>query len=478
MRKTKMNARNARTWTIVGTVAALLGAGCGGASATGGGAAAGGPVATTADGAAIRTAGGQEVNQEAHNRWTEALALFRRYEEQGWNSGRCEEAEEKFEAAVDAQGGAFAEAQYMMGLSRARCGDDRAARGHYERAVSASENYCPASVALILMDHGDNPREARPKYEALIRANGQCTEAYVNLARIQAAAGGEQVDEAIQNLRRALAVESQYLPAFNELALIYYRRGGDPRTRSALDLAEIVCRQAELINNRYAPIYNTWGLVKMRRGDLIEALRFFERAIQLDGSLFEAQMNFGQITNSFRGYEDAKRAFTRAVELQPRNYDAIVGLGAALRGLGQIQEAAAQYNRARELDANRPEAYYNLALLHHDYMSGNIPDLNRAKELFQQFLQKAGESPRYAEPRELVTRRCREAPTQGRGRGRRRRSIRQRQCRPGRIQLIDETIAAIREGEAMQREVEEMQRQQQQQQGQQPAQPAPQGGRN
>ncbi|MBC7172206.1 MAG: tetratricopeptide repeat protein [Polyangiaceae bacterium] len=431
----------------------------------------GGPVdeadaARTSGGEVLRTSTGAAVSQEAHNHWTEGLRLFGRYEEQGWNSGRCAEVEAKFDQAADAQNGAFAEAHYMMGLARQRCDDTDGARRHYQRSVEVSANYCPARVALVLMEQqaSNNPREARAKYEQIIASDGQCTEAYVNLARIQAAAGGAQVDEAIQNLRRALAVESQYLPAFNELALIYYRRGEDSRNRSSLDLAEIVCRQAELINNRYAPIYNTWGLVKMRRGDLIEALRFFERAIQLDSSLFEAQMNFGQITNSFRGYEDAKRAFARAAELQPRSYDAAVGLGAALRGLGQIDQAEAQYNRARELDGSRPEAYYNLALLYHDYKSGSIADLNRAKEYFQQFLQRAGENTRYTEPRELVTRRCRDQQAQPRG-SRRRRVIQQRQCRPGRIQLIDETIAAVREGEAMQREVEEMQRQQQQQQG-------------
>ncbi len=452
-----------RTWTFSTIALALAVGGCGGG---GGGSGGGGEVteenaARTEGGEVLRTSTGAAVSQEAHNHWTAATALFNRYESEGWNAGRCDEVEEKFEEAADAQGGSFAEAHYMMGLVRTRCSDTDGARRHYQRSLEAFANFCPARVGLAVMEQeaGHVP-QARQMYEQIIQANGQCTEAYVNLARIQAAAGGNQVDEAIQNLRRALAVESQYLPAFNELALIYYRRGAEARNRSSLDLAEIVCRQAELINNRYAPIYNTWGLVKMRRGDLIEALRFFERAIQLDSSLFEAQMNFGQITNSFRGYEDAKRAFTRAVELQPRNYDAIIGLGAALRGLGQVDQAEAQYNRARELDAARPEAYYNLALLYHDYKSGSIEDLNRAKEYFNQFLQRAGQNPRYAEPRTLVTSRCQDRQPQARGR--RRRAIQQRTCRPGRLQLIDETIAAIREGENMQREMEEMQRQQEQ----------------
>src|SRR5690606_33491827 len=98
------------------------------------------------------------------------------------------------------------------------------------------------------------------------------------------------------------------------------------------------------------PIYNTWGLIKLERGDLLSALQMFQRAIELDDSIFAAQMNFGQITLGFRGYRDAKRAFERAVQLRPRDYDAIVGLGAALRGLEEFDAAEKQYKKAIEID--------------------------------------------------------------------------------------------------------------------------------
>src|SRR5262245_42107105 len=122
-----------------------------------------------------------------------------------------------------------------------------------------------------------------------------------------------QDSEALLNLRRALAVDASYLPAFNEMALLYYDRGRREKTRGSWDLAEIVCRQAQIVNANYAPIYNTWGLIRMARGDVVEALRFFEEAIKQDPQLFEAQMNFGHVTLSFRGYQDAYDAFSRAL---------------------------------------------------------------------------------------------------------------------------------------------------------------------
>jgi len=457
---------------------------CGGGGENGSGSGSDGPAATTEGGDTIRSATGDAVNVQAHSHWTEAVALVQAGRTQGWNAERCDAALEKLDDAIDAQGN-FAEALYMSGMVTEDCGRD-GARGFYERALAAAEAartrnqnrtvgngpLCKSRVALGLMDlAGGNQAAAMAAFQRAVREDAQCTSGYTNLAIIQRQQGGQQEEEALRNLRRALAIESDYLPAFNQMALLYYTRGRARGGKASLDLAEVVCRQAQLIDRNYAPIYNTWGLVKIEKGDVIEALRFFQRAIELDSSIFEAQMNFGAITLSFRGYQDAQRAFARAVELQPRSYEAHIGLGAALRGLNQFPEAKAEYERAQAIDGNRPEAIFNLALLHQDYLGGSsmdetIGNLNRAKELYQQFLAKAGAAPQWAETVETVSRRCRyERDRRGRE------SVRPMGCRPGRVQNIERTIEALREAASMQAEADRMQREAAQQQ-QAPA-PAP-----
>lgn len=428
-------------------------------------------VATTAGGETIQTADGTAVSLAAHNNWTEGVALFTANETSGWNEGACSATIAKFQAAVEAQGNnAFAEALYMIGLTHSRCGNESEARNFYTRTLRANEQMCNARVAIGLLDlEGGNAGQARQAFERSVRDDPQCTSGYTNLAIMQREQGGAQEEEALRNLRRALAIESDYLPAFNQMALLYYQRGKREGGAASLDLAEIVCRQAQLIDRGYAPIYNTWGLVKIQKGDVIEALRYFERTIELDPQMFEAQMNFAQITLSFRGYEDARRAFAKAVELQPNNYEAHLGLGAALRGLEQFEPAKTEYERAVAIDANRPEAYFNLGILYHDYLSAAaadpIPPLQRGKSYYEQFVAKAQGNARYAETIETTTHRCRDqepgAPQPSTEAARRRRS----QCRPGRIQLVDIMVAAMRESAAMQAEADRMQQQQQQQGG-------------
>ncbi len=407
--------------------------GCGGGS---GGSAGAGPdaqAATTVGGEAIRTAGGEAVLKKAHDRWRSAMAEFQKNEENGWTPAACSSTASAFESAASAQDGGFAEAQYMAGLSLAKC-NEAAAYDHYEDALKADSKFCKARVALGLRElEQGNTGEARSAFERAVKDDPQCTSGYTNLAIIQRAEGGTQEVEALNNLRRALAIESDYLAAFNQMALLYFDRG-KAGNAAALDLAEIVCRQAQLIDPQYAPIYNTWGLIKVEKGDIIAALRFFEQAISLDPTLFEAQMNFGEVTISFRGYDDGRAAFERAVQLEPGDYDANIGLGTALRGLQQYPQAQAQYEKAEQLDGSRPEAYFNLGVLYQDYMSGSVADLKKAQSYFDQFLQRAGKSPEFRNQVQGVSNRCTQTSSNKRGKA---------QCRPGRLQNIELSIEAM-----------------------------------
>jgi len=388
-------------------------------------------VARTAGGEAITTADGSAVSKKAHGKWESALEEFEANEKAGWSAAKCNASESSFERAAEAQGGGFAEAHYMAGLSLSRCGDS-AAMKHYEQALDVDPKFCKARVAIGLQDlHAGRTSQAKSAFEQSIKDDPQCTSGYTNLAIVQRAQG--ESEEALKNLRRALAIESDYLAAFNQMALLHYDRGRAGNA-AELDLAEVVCRQAQMLDADYAPIYNTWGLIKVFKGDVISALRFFQRAITLDPDLFEAQMNFGEVTISFRGYEDGRAAFARAVELDPENYDAVIGLGTALRGLDQFAEAEKQYERAKQLDDRRPEAYFNLGVLYQDYMSGSVADLKKAKSYFTEFLKRAGKKTEFRTSVEDVSNRCAEKSSKSRG---------AQKCRPGRMQNIDISVEAM-----------------------------------
>jgi tetratricopeptide (TPR) repeat protein len=382
----------------------------------------------------------------------------------------------------------------MMGVTHERCGHADQAQTFYRQALQMNERFCGARVAAGLEHYraGREP-QARAEFERSIRDDTTCTEGYVNLAIMQRRAGDEAAS--LQNLRRALAIDASYLPAFNQMALLYYEQAirssgparvaggtaqvsgsataapaagdsGERSDRQMLDLAEVVCRQAQLIDGNYAPIYNTWGLINVRQGNIIAGLAKFERAFNMDPTMFEAYMNFGELTLSFRGYEDAARAFERATQLQATNYDAWLGLGAAQRGMNNDQGAQQSYERAQQLDAQRPESYFNLGLLFQDYRDGTEPTLLQAQGFYEQFVQRAGSNAAYGSAVENVTRRCATD-----ARAQRRRRWQRAACQMGRLQQIESAIQMTHEAAAMQAEMARIQAQADAQQ--QTAEPAP-----
>jgi tetratricopeptide (TPR) repeat protein len=438
-----------QAWSF--SAAALLLAACGGGSSSGGGSETGSSSPSsggtaTEGGKAIKTAGGQSVSVRAHAQWNDGLKLFKSYEPKNWNDGHCDEVGAKFEGAASTQP-KFAEALYMAGLTQDRCGRRDKAQGFYSQALGANPKFCKARVAIALSHNATGQsQDAEREFAQSVQDDPQCTEGYVNLAILQRKRGIEGNKEALSNLRRALAIDAQYLPAFNEMALLYLSEAADNEKK--LDLAEVVCSQAQKINANYAPIYNTWGLIDLRRGKIIDASAKFQKASELDDKIFEAHMNFARITIGFRGYEDARTAYEHALTLQPNSFEAQLGLGVALRGLQENAKAQEAYEKANKLQPNRPEPYFNLGVLYQDFMNGTADEMKKAKSYYEQFLSHVGGDKRFSSTVEDIQRKCKIEGKRKQGKN---------ACVAGRLQNIQiyiDTMKQMAEMEKLQKQQE------------------------
>lgn len=453
-------------------------AACGGGGASGSGEAELGS-SSSASGSE-RTGGGKvksgkgAVSVKAQAQYAEALKAFKSYEPKSWTDANCDAVASKFESI--AASGKFPEALFMAGLSHDRCGRSDKAKSFYDGALRADPKFCKARVAVGLASLASgNEQAAERDFAQSLSDDPQCTEGYVNMAILQRKRGVAGNKEALANLRRALAIDAQYLPAFNEMALLYLSEAADNDKK--LDLAEVVCSQAQKIDANYAPIYNTWGLIDLQRGKIIDASAKFQRASELDDRIFEAHMNFARITIGFRGYQDAKAAYEHALKLQPNNFEAQLGLGVALRGLEDNAKAQEAYEKASKLQPGRPEPYYNLGVLWQDFQSGTADDMKKAKGYYEEFLAKAGGDKRYAEKIDDIKRTCKQEGGKRKNRGK-------NACVAGRLQNIQlylDTMKQMAEMEKMQKEqekqmqeLEAQEKAQQQKAAEQPAAPAPQ----
>lgn len=322
----------------------------------------------------------------------------------GWREPECRRVAAGFVALHEGagHGRGVPAALYDAALALRACGLDAEAAPLLERASQAAPapGYAPALVVqgVDAARRGDRAR-ARVLFERARQADPRSAEAYANLAAIERE-GGEWT-AAQGNLRRALAVDSDQMEAYVQLALLYLDLA--EQNRDMLDLATLVCQQAvaraarfgegEVAGPAVAPIHNAWGLALARRGDVAGAVAQFGRARRLDPRLFEAHLNFGAVNLSFRGYAAAEEAFRDALGLRPDAYEASLSLGVALRGQGRYEEAREAYARAAQLDPAQPDAYYNLGVLAQDYLFGEAADeaeqrrlLESARQSFERFL--------------------------------------------------------------------------------------------
>jgi Tfp pilus assembly protein PilF len=425
---------------LLATAALSAAVGCSG-GATGGG---GKPAVDPKTGAALVDSKGNAVSVAAANRYKDGLEAFSQHDKaRDWNEASCESTAKIFLDAADEQGGkTFVEAIYNAGVSYQRCKQDGKAKEYFQKALSADSKFHRARVQLAIYSFAESgeknldPAINELYQAAVVDARFQNVEGLVQLGMLHMKRGNTTPDkDNLTDLQRtkkyaqsALAVDDGYLPAFNLLALLYLESAKQNAGRSskkavatnaakkekkidtqALDLAALVCSQAIRKNQNYAPIHNTAGMIQVELGNLNSAVSAFNTARKLDPTFYEAQMNFAAVNLQFRGFAQAEEAYRAALKMRPNDFDAHLGLALALRGLiddanfdQMVPAAGSELAAARKLQPDRPETYYNDAILTQEYKAKSggkdaEPMLQAAKTLFGEFIAKAGASPEYAD---------------------------------------------------------------------------------
>lgn len=304
----------------------------------------------------------------------------------------CRTLSNAFESVASSHKTVAAQAHFNAGTILDGCGLGKEAEAEYKNSLDINPAYGPSLNNLgELYYRQGNPTTARMWFEKGIAADPtKNAPAYTNLGVLlyqQARESGDMgaFNDAISKLRRALAIDNDSMAAYNTLALIYYAKAENDRSKLAL--AELVCKQAKETNDKYAPIYNTLGLIQLRKKNVTQALKEFEHAVELNAGYVEAHLNIGAIGLSSRQYEKAEQSFRTVMKLQPNNIDATVGLGVALRGQKKIDEAEEMYKKAAALDPKSCAVPYNLGVLYQDYKSdADNKNLKQAQQFYNQYV--------------------------------------------------------------------------------------------
>lgn len=360
-----------------------------------------------------------------------------------WTVRECNSVAQKFDTVAGRlKQRRRGEALYNAALAYQRCGLLERARAELARALSADPSLHRARARLALYEYKktrDLQRAIAALKSVVHQAKFQDPEALVDLAALQMASFTtssdlRELEQAKQNLQRALAIDDGCMPAYNQLAIYYLQlakaaASGDQSgrrnvvlsssrrvepSRQQLDMAVLVASHGLKKDPGYAPLHNTTGLIQTELRHFNDAVRSFDRARELDPEFFEAHMNYAAVSLGIRGFEQAEGAYRQAARLRPEDYEARLGLALAIRGRirpgkqsSLADRAKEQLDRAKRIAPRRPEAYYNEAILMQlrakNPAEKSEPLLERAFCLYSEFNRRAQGDPAFVEAAKRAT---------------------------------------------------------------------------
>lgn len=124
------------------------------------------------------------------------------------------------------------------------------------------------------------------------------------------------------------------------------------------------------------------GLVLMHLMRYEDAIRCFQRALELSPNNIEFLMNIGLAFYRNRDFEHAKTSYQSVVNLAPKHVDAMFGIAWTLQAESRIAEALTAYEKVFELAPGHVTTLSNMIFINH-YL---YPfDMQRQMELVQRF---------------------------------------------------------------------------------------------
>ena len=174
----------------------------------------------------------------------------------------------------------------------------------------------------------------------------------------------EDVDSSISVFQQALDADPEYTLATAGLGNAYwekYRKTSDAEWPIA---AERSCEQAIVLDNDHPAGHVCLGTVYGGTGRHDEAVREFERPIEIDATNHDALRGLAVVYEETGQLEDAEATYRRAIDVRPHHWAGYSWLGVFYLTHSRFREAVEAFEQVIELTPDSFLAYSNLGVAH------------------------------------------------------------------------------------------------------------------
>ncbi|KAL4511042.1 hypothetical protein ABPG73_008120 [Tetrahymena malaccensis] len=274
----------------------------------------------------------------------------------------------------------------------------------YERCIELNPNYYQAfnNLGIAYKEKGMLD-EAIKSYQRCIELNPKDYKALHNLAQAYYSKGMQ--DEMIKTCERCIELNPNDYKAFKYLGVAFQRKRMvdkaielyqrcleiNPKDRicqkkknsyqwnQAYELILIIC-QKKIPN--YSEFWFYLGYTQDQINLLSEAIKSYQRCIQLNPNSYRAFGNLGKAYEDKGMLDEAINSFKRCIELNPNFNKAFNNLSVAYERKDMLDEAIKSFQRCIELNHNYYEAFNNQGVV---YQRKGMP-LNLFKAAYNQIL--------------------------------------------------------------------------------------------
>ncbi|AXE61830.1 tetratricopeptide repeat protein [Candidatus Thioglobus sp. NP1] len=192
-----------------------------------------------------------------------------------------------------------------------------------------------------------------------------------------------QLDTAVENYQKAIAINPSFYKAHYNLGGLFHELG-------MLDASIESFEKALSIKPDYAEANNNIGNVFKELGHFDNAIKSFEKAIEIKPSYFEAHFSLGEIFQDLNNITSAIRHYEVVLLIKPDFAELHNNLAVLYLRIDDIDSALKHLKEAVRISPEFAEAFYNLG---HAYK-----ELNQSDKSLDCYKNAIAMNPHYAEP--------------------------------------------------------------------------------
>jgi len=182
----------------------------------------------------------------------------------------------------------------------------------------------------------------------------------------------DNLESAIAEFERAIAVDENYAPAYAAMGLAYDRGfRWKNRDKEWVQKAKTQCERALAITPQLAEGHTCLGNVLLSTGHYQDAAREFQRSIDLDHNSDEALRSLADAYQKLGNPSAAEEVYRKALSLRPNYYGIYGALGAFYSNQARYSDAAGMFQKEIQLAPLYYYGYSNLGAM--ELMLGQYP---------------------------------------------------------------------------------------------------------